>query len=254
MCTLFQRIWRRFGKRRKKKVPSHRAPDLSPLEEALGYRFRNRELLKLALTHRSYLSVSGGSHIATNERLEFLGDSVIGLLVTEYLFTKFPQKSEGDLTQHKGIMVSRTTLSRIAGEISLGEFLFLGAGEDRSGGRHRESILADAMEAVIGAIYLDGGFEAARKVLQKVLMPRMSAILKQEIDRNYKSQLLELSQAKGYGLPEYEIRSEKGPEHAKTFEVAVRIRGKVLGVGVGTSKKRAEQEAARRALRSLNGL
>ena len=248
MAGLFAKLRRVFARKR---AAAGKKNDMSRLEKALGYRFKDRNLLRLALTHRSYLAISGKSHEATNERLEFLGDSVIGLLVTEHLFTRFPQKPEGSLTHYKGIMVSRTALSRIAKELSLGRYLYLGVGEERSGGRRRESILADAMEAVMGAIYLDGGYEAARAVLVNVLLPRMEAVLKQEADRNYKSQLLEFSQARGYGLPEYEIRSEKGPEHAKVFEVAVKVQGKILGVGVGKSKKRAEQEAARRALQSL---
>jgi|Deesub1362B_J571_1020462.scaffolds.fasta_scaffold18502_1 ribonuclease-3 len=242
---------RRFFSTKKNLERSDGDDEIAELEAKLGYQFSNRELLRLALTHRSYLAISGESHLKTNERLEFLGDSVLGLLVTEYLYEHFPRKSEGILTQYKSILVSRRVLARHARNLGLGRFLFLGTGEERSGGRRRESILADAFEAIVGAVYLDGGYNAAREFLFRTILNRVQAILKEEIHRNYKSQLLEYTQAKGMGMPEYEVCSERGPEHAKVFEVSVKIRGQVLGVGVGTSKKRAEQQAARIALEAL---
>ena len=223
------------------------------LEKELGYCFKNKDLLKLALVHRSYLSISGEKRDHTNERLEFLGDAVLGFIVTEYLFNIFPEKSEGVLTEYKSILVSRKILGRIGHQIDLGSFLFLGQGEERSGGRKRRSIISNAFEALLGAVYLDGSYKAANYVIKHLILSQFEQILKSELDRNFKSQLLEATQADGLGLPEYEVKKERGPEHEKIFEVAVRVKGKVLGTGSGKSKKMAEQNAAHQAVENMNG-
>jgi ribonuclease III len=223
------------------------------LEAKLDYRFKDKELLKLSLVHRSYLSISGEKRANTNERLEFLGDAVLGFIVTEYLFDVFPEKSEGVLTEYKSILVSRKILGQIGRQIDLGLFLFLGQGEERSGGRKRRSIISNAVEAVLGAVYLDGGYKATMKVIKHLILSQFDQILKSELDRNFKSQLLEAAQANGLGLPEYEVKKERGPEHEKVFEITVRVKGKVLGTGTGKSKKMAEQNAAHQAVDNMNG-
>lgn len=231
----------------------HDTKRLSELEEKLGYCFKNPDHLKLSLVHRSYLSVSGENRIQTNERLEFLGDAALGLVVTGYLYEQFPEESEGVLTEYKSILVSRKTLGMIGRTIDIGKYLFLGSGEDRSGGRRRQSIISNAFEAVVGAVYLDGGFTAAKAVVHKLLLSQYKRILMRELDKNYKSQLLESTQAHGLGLPSYEVKTETGPEHRKVFEVAVRVRGKIMGIGRGKNKKMAEQNAAHDALENMNG-
>ncbi len=217
----------------------------------LGYQFRDPDLLKLALMHRSYLSVSGEKNGQTNERLEFLGDAILGFLVTEYLFHRYPNESEGILTEYKSAIVSRKTLAHVAEQISLGQYLYLGYGEARSGGRVRHSNISNALEAVLGAIYLDGGFIAVKLVINRLILTNLEQILQSELNRNYKSQLLEYTQSKGLGLPEYVVQSERGPEHNKIFEVAVQIQGKIVGVGSGKSKKKAEQNAAQQAMNTM---
>ena len=249
-----EKIWRRFidhipfvGKKRKRS--DH---NFIILEDKLGYYFKNLDLLDLALVHRSYLSVSKETRYQTNERLEFLGDAVLGFIITEQLFETYPQKSEGILTEYKSILVSRKLLGRIARQIELGTFLYLGQGEERSGGRKRQSIISNAFEAVLGAVYLDGGYVAVKKVIHRLILKQLRQILDSELDRNYKSQLLESAQAIGLGTPEYEVKTESGPEHEKIFEVAVRVHGKVMGLGTGKSKKKAEQNAAHQALENIN--
>lgn len=251
MKTFWQRIVKLFlpSKQKKESGLKH----IFELEDKLGYHFKNENLLKLALIHRSYLSTSGEKRHNTNERLEFLGDAVLGFIVTEYLYKTFSKKSEGVLTEYKSILVSRKILGQIARQIDLGSCLFLGQGEERSGGRKRRSIISNAFEAILGAIYLDGGYKAAKDVIYYLILSQLEPILKRELDRNYKSQLLEASQANGLGLPEYEVKKELGPEHEKVFEVVVRVQGKIKGIGTGKSKKMAEQNAAHHAIDSMNG-
>ncbi len=224
---------------------------LKELEKKCNYRFKDLKWLQLALVHRSYLNISGGKHYDTFERLEFLGDAILGLLVTEYLFHNYPLKSEGTLTRYKSVIVSRKMLANFAREIDLGKYIYLGQGEELSGGRRRESILADAFEALLGAIYIDGKQKGVYSILNKLMFYNIEKILKDELHKNYKSQLLEYSQGNGLGLPRYEIKMETGPEHNKSFEVGVRVDGELLGFGFGKSKKKAEQKAAKIALEKL---
>lgn len=225
---------------------------LADLEKILGYKFRKTDMMILALTHRSYLSISGEKRIQTNERLEFLGDAVLGFLVTEYLFLCYPKNSEGILTEYKSILVSRNNLGKIAQGIDLGSYMYFGQGEEQSGGRKRLSIISNAFEALLGAIFLDGGNKAVKRVIDRLIFVKSDSILEQELDRNFKSQLLETTQANGMGLPEYRIKTEYGPEHEKVFEIAVLVQGKIIGIGTGKSKKRAEQNAAHQALEKMN--
>jgi len=250
MKKFWYRIKVRIPLRGKKRTSIDK--NLVNLEKKLGYKFKNLELLNLALIHRSYLSVTKEKRFQTNERLEFLGDAVLGFIITEYLFELYPKKSEGILTEYKSILVSRKILGRIGRQIDLGSFLYLGQGEERSGGRNRQSIISNAVEAILGAVYLDGGYNSVKSVIDRLILSQFREILDRELDKNFKSQLLESSQANGLGTPEYEVKTESGPEHQKVFEVEVRVQGKVVGKGSGKSKKKAEQNAAHQALEDMN--
>ncbi|UCD94871.1 MAG: ribonuclease III [Candidatus Zixiibacteriota bacterium] len=215
-----------------------------------GYRFKNGGLLIQALTHRSYVYHSD-SDIVSNERLEFLGDSILGLVIAEYLYDEHPDYNEGDLTKTKAILVNETTLSQVGLESGLNEFILMSPEEGKSGGRERSSIISDAVEAVIGAIYLDSGLNAVRDFIKHMIISRSLDIMSDANQRNYKGELLEYLQSKGEGPPFYEVVSESGPDHDKTFTVIVKTAGLVTGTGRGPSKKEAEQHAASEALRDL---
>ena len=210
--------------------------------------FRNLELLKLALTHRSYLSVTGQGPRESNERLEFLGDSVLGLVTSEFLYRQNPHEHEGQLTKTKSLLVSKAILSRRALAMGLGRFVLMSHSEVESGGRQRLSILADAFESVVGAIYLDQGFEASRAFIERWLLRDSREIAADKRHTNYKSHLQEYVQSAWRTHPVYRIRSEMGPDHSKQFMVEVMVGRRVLGSGKGQNKKDAEQEAARDAL------
>jgi ribonuclease-3 len=227
---------------------------LEEFQELLGLRFVHKDLLRQALTHRSATAGEnqGGNGTESNERLEFLGDSVLGLVVNEQLFHQYPREREGLLTQMKSLLVSRGVLSRKAKEMRVGDFLFLSSGEEESGGRERSSILADSFEAVVGAIYLDQGMEAARSFIGERLMADSRNILEDRSNINWKSLLQEHIQSEQKTHPQYRVTSEDGPDHEKVFTVDVMVGRKALGRGKGKNKKRAQQEAARSALRSLN--
>jgi len=216
----------------------------------LPYRFRNEKLLRQALTHRSFFQKTE-EHWLSNERLELLGDAVLGMIITETLYRQYPRKREGELTRMKSLMVSRDVLAREAEKLELGKYLILGNGENQSGGRHRRSILADTFEALLGAVYLDGGLEPAKQFVHDCLYLDMSRFMKDESSGNYKSVLLEYMQGQGRGVPKYRVVRESGPDHKKEFTVEVMIRGEVLGTGKGHSKKNAEQKAASMAVRTL---
>ena len=222
------------------------------LESKLNYNFNDNELINQAIKHRSFLSVTNESRLISNERLELLGDSVLGMVVTEYLFNKYQSKDEGELTAMKSLLVSRKILARVAREIGIGKFILLNDAEEKSGGRDRPSIIADAFEAIIGAMYLDGGLEVVEKFIQQKLLKFCDKILHEEHYRNFKSILLEYSQSKNLGLPQYNVRDEEGPDHEKLFTIEVLINNEVLGVGKGNNKKGAEQISAKNALKKLN--
>lgn len=215
---------------------------MSSLETVIGYKFRDKVLLEEALTHKSHATESGG--VRHNERLEFLGDSVLGLVVSYYLFLKNPSEDEGFLSKSKAALVSRANLARWAEVLGLGLHLYLGAGEHLSGGSKRHSILANAMEAVLGAIYLDGGLGET----EKLIIPWLEAQAPETLDPDYKSSLQELIQKRHKRPPDYELLKETGPEHSKLFTIRVYLGSKTLGLGSGKNKKEAQQAAARNAL------
>ena len=224
---------------------------IKDLEEAIGYRFRNISLLQNALTHSSYANEHWHNSLLSNERLEFLGDSILGMVVAEYLYRSFPDRPEGELTRMRADMVCERTLAGVANTLRLGDHLLLGKGEERFGGRTRDSILADAMESVIAACFLDGGMEAARRFIRSFILVEVPVTEFHNAD--YKTELQELVQQKKNQSLAYTLTGESGPDHEKVFSVEVALNGSVIGVGQGSSKKRAEQDAARAAIRILTG-
>ena len=218
-----------------------------------GIQFRDADLLKLALTHRSYLTVTGQGPRESNERLEFLGDSVLGLVTSEFLYRAHPTEHEGQLTKTKSLLVSKAILSRRALAMGLGQFVLMSHSEVESGGRQRLSILADAFEAVVGAIYLDQGFEPARQFIVRWLLRDSREIVADKRHTNFKSHLQEFVQSTYRTHPVYRIRSEIGPDHSKQFNVEVMVGRRMLGTGRGRNKKEAEQAAARNALEQVEG-
>ncbi len=222
---------------------------IKDLEEEIGYHFRNISLLQNALTHSSYANERWHNSLLSNERLEFLGDSILGMLVAEYLFRNFPDRPEGELTRMRADMVCEKTLAGVAEKIHLGQHLLLGHGEEQGGGRSRESILADAVESVIAASFLDGGMEAALHFIKTFILVEVPVSQLHNMD--YKTKLQELVQQKKNQVLSYKLVAETGPDHDKHFEVSVFLNGKEVGQGEGRSKKRAEQEAARLAIAKL---
>ena len=222
--------------------------NLKALENELGYTFQNPALLDRALTHSSYANEREA--LGDNERLEFLGDSVLGFITAEYLFSEHKGVPEGELTRLRAYAVCEKSLDVYAREIGLGDYLLLGKGEERTGGRERASVLSDAFEAVIAAIYLDGGIEAAKKFVLRFVHPYVEA---KPVFKDYKTMLQEVTQKNPGETLEYVLVSESGPDHDKHFEVEVHLNSNVIGRGSGPSKKKAEQDAAREAL-ALMGL
>ena len=222
---------------------------IKDLEAAIGYKFKNISLLQNALAHSSYANERWHNSLMSNERLEFLGDSILGMCVAEYLFRTFPERPEGELTRMRADMVCEQTLAGVAGRIGLGGHLLLGRGEEQGGGRNRNSILADAVESVIAATFLDGGMDAARAFIQKFILVEVPVKKLHNVD--YKTSLQELVQQKKNQVLTYTLVGESGPDHDKHFEVEVCLNGKVVGLGSGSSKKRAEQDAARVAIETL---
>lgn len=219
------------------------------LEAAIGYRFVNPELLQNALTHSSYANERWHDGLRSNERLEFLGDSILGMVVAEYLYCNFPNRPEGELTRMRADMVCEQTLATVANRIGLGRHLLLGNGEEQGGGRRRESILADAMESVIAACFLDGGMEAARKLIARFILCEVPVAGLHNVD--YKTRLQELVQQKKNQTISYVLAGSSGPDHDKHFSVELLLNGTVVGTGSGSSKKRAEQDAAHAAILRL---
>lgn len=222
-----------------------------PVEDRLGYRFSNPDLLRQALVHRSYLNENPGFGLPDNERLEFLGDVVLSLIVAETLFRRFPDLPEGKLTRLRSWLVRTETLARWARELDLGPELFLSRGEEQTGGRRRPSILASAFEAVLGAVYLDGGLEAARRVLLPFVEGELEKLQDPDEVLDPKTRLQEVTQARWQLTPAYVTVHQTGPSHRRKFTVEVRLGDRVLATGQGYSKQAAEQEAARTALARL---
>ena len=222
---------------------------IKDLETAIDYRFRNITLLQNALTHSSYANERWHDSLMSNERLEFLGDSVLGMVVAEYLYTAFPNRPEGELTRMRADMVCEQALAEVANRLDLGKHMLLGHGEEQGGGRSRASILADAVESVIAATFLDGGMEAAKQFISRFVLCDVPVTRLHNAD--YKTMLQELIQQKKNQVLSYTLVGESGPDHDKRFTVAVALNGQQVGQGTGSSKKRAEQEAARAAVEQL---
>lgn len=222
---------------------------LNELEAAIGYRFRNISLLQNALCHSSYANERWHDSLKSNERLEFLGDSVLGMLVADYLYRTFPDRPEGELTRMRADMVCETALAQIANGLELGKYLQLGKGEEQGGGRTRNSILADAVESVIAACYLDSGMDAAAAFVKKFVLVNVPT--KRMHNADYKTALQELVQQKKNQVLSYRLAGESGPDHDKQFTVELTLNDTVVGNGIGSSKKRAEQAAAHAALEKL---
>ena len=235
-------------------APATRIRDeFEALQEAAGYRFRDRGILEHALTHRSRANedVTGG--VTDNESLEFLGDAVLGFVVAELLFRRYPDRDEGEKSKMKAALVSTHALARQAARLGLGEHLLLGRGEEKSGGRRKRALLADGYEALIAAVYLDGGVEAVRAFILREVEPLLDDVAGAvTIGDDHKSALQESLQARGEPLPEYVVTAEDGPAHRRLFRVEVRVRGEVLAEAQGRTKKDAEREAARKALEGLS--
>lgn len=222
--------------------------DLNEFQSKIGYTFKNRHLLEQALTHSSYANEKHMKKHSDNERLEFLGDAVLEIVSSEFLFINYPQKPEGELTKLRASIVCEPTLALCTKPLDLGKYLRLGRGEDHTGGRKRKSILSDALEAVIGAIYLDGGFTNAKEFVLRFIM---TDIENKQLFYDSKTILQEIVQENGTQPVEYILVKEEGPDHNKNFSVEARVNGKVMGQGSGHTKKAAEQAAAYQAIRVL---
>ena len=223
---------------------------MEKLEEKLGYTFQNRALLENALTHSSYANENKHTGAQSNERLEFLGDSVLGMVTADYLYRVHPDLPEGDLTRTRAALVCEGSLVEVAQQLELGSYLKLGKGEDAGGGRERPSIVADAVEAVLAAVYLDGGIGSARKIIQRFILDREE---EKSASRDYKTALQELVQRESGQVLAYRLVGSTGPDHAKRFQVEVELNGAAVGTGEGRSKKEAEQMAAKAAIAKLKG-
>ncbi len=224
---------------------------LDDLGRELGITFADPALLRQALIHTSYANERKTGHLAHNQRLEFLGDAVLDLVVSEYLYRRFADLPEGELTKARAAVVCEPTLARRTKELGIGRHLLLGRGEAASGGRERDSILADTFEAIIGAVYLDRGFAAASDCVLTLLAGELAALTDGDFGRDYKTLLQEIAQKNGDARISYEVIGESGPDHNKTFTVAVGVNDVLLGTGSGRSKKEAEQSAARQAVAQL---
>jgi len=220
----------------------------NPLETALGYRFSRPELLEIALAHKSFVNEHPGDCPEDNERLEFLGDAVLDLVVSDKIFNDYPLLKEGEMTRVRAEVVSEKSLSALARGIHLGEALSLGRGEEQTGGRAKESLLADALEAVFGAVFVDGGFAAAREVILHLTESSISIAVRRKSGLDNKTRLQEELQSRFGLMPDYVLLKTLGPDHARIYQVAVRFREEIIGRGEGRTKKQAEQRAAAEAL------
>ncbi len=222
---------------------------IKDLEAAIGYRFNNISVLQKALAHSSYANERWHNGLKSYERLEFLGDSILGMVVAEFLYTHYTETLEGDLTRMRADVVCEKALAKVARRLDLGRHILLGNGEEQGGGRNRDSILSDTVEAVIAACYLDGGMEVAKSFIHRFILEEEP--VKQNNNRDYKTALQELVQRKKDQTLAYSLVGESGPDHNKQFSVQLHLNGQLVGAGVGSSKKRAEQMAAKEALEKL---
>ncbi len=240
-------------------ISKERKRELDLFEKQASVRFRNRALLNLAFSHRSFANESSGAHGSdpartdNNEKLEFLGDAVLGLVVTEMLFRCLAGHTEGEMARVKSVVVSEVSLAQIAQALGIQNYILIGKGEENSGGRSKKAILADATEALIGALYLDGGFAAASRFVRRLLEPEISAVLENRHQRDYKTLLQELVQKRFRTYPRYNLVQKSGPDHDRTFHVRVLVDKREYGEGTGKNKKEAEQSAAEQAYGELCG-
>ena len=245
----FRRLWTKaFSLARR--LPN-RDFDVNKLARKLSYTIRDPQLFRQALLHRSYLQVLDDDSASSNERLEFLGDSILNVVVSEYVYQEYPRAEEGELTKIRARMVNRKALAAYARQFDLWDFVLVSASAAQSAGRGSESILADAFEALIAALYLDGGYSVAQHFVREQIRTALQRGLVSTQDENFKSRLLEYSQANGLGVPRYTTLNEDGPDHDRTFTVEVQVGNRVCGVGRGKNKKDAEQAAAEQALESI---
>lgn len=221
---------------------------LASLEKKIKIKFQDKDLLKNAFIHRSYLNEHSEEKLPNNERLEFLGDAILGLIVSKHLYETYPKSPEGDLTNYRSSLVNAKTLSKSAGSLGLGEYLYLSKGEEATGGRQRQYILANTFEALIGAIFLDAGIDKVNTFIEKNLLVYLSEIIEKKLYKDFKSHLQEKSQEQFSLTPTYKLVEEKGPDHAKTFKIAVLLDKKKIAEGSGASKQEAQQQAAKSAL------
>jgi len=225
--------------------------DLQEFETRIGYGFQSRDLLTRAITHKSYSHEARHEHVRHNETFEFLGDSVLGFVIGDLLFKNFPELDEGALSKMKAYLVSATSLAEKARHFGMGDVIMLGVGEEKTGGRKKDSLLANLFEAMIAAIYLDGGIDPARQLIESTFSDDIRSIDREDLlFSDFKTALQELAQGKGLPLPDYNVVDEVGPDHDKTFIVEVKV-GSQLARGEGSSKKEAQQQAAKHALREL---
>ena len=224
--------------------------NLNKLETTLGHSFKNSLLLKEAITHKSYAHENKDT-VLFNERMEYMGDAVLELIISEYLYLSFPDYTEADLSRIKSYTVQESTLARAARSLDLGKHLLLGRGEEITGGRKKSSLLADALEAIIAAIYLDSGYEPVKKFVLSILRSEVTEIATSDVVFDFKTKLQEVSQAEFNTLPHYTTNKEEGPEHMKLFEIKVHIKNELYGTGQGRTKKAAEQKAAEAALEKI---
>ncbi len=232
-------------------IGSSRKEKLKIFQENIEYVFKDPGLLNRALTHRSFVNEQRGMGLADNERLEFLGDAVLELVISHYMIDEFPQYSEGNLSKLRSYIVSEPVLAKIGHQLEIGQYLLLGKGEERTHGRRKNSLLANALEAVTAAIYLDGGLDEVRKFIISIFHGPVHAAAQSEHLQNYKSLLQEYTQAHLNSIPHYELLSKRGPHHRRVFEVQLRIGPNIYGTGRGNSKKEAEQQAAKQVLRTM---
>lgn len=233
-------------------MKEERIEKLKSLEAVLGYEFADLRLLDVALTHRSFINESTEAGLQDNERLEFLGDAVLDLCISDLLMKKYPDYQEGRLSRMRSLLVNEYPLADMGRKFSLGDYLRLGKGEESSGGRNKSSILSNAFEALVAAIYLDSGFDRASAILEKLFEPLLLQDADNLLFRDFKTQLQEVSQDLFKTIPKYSLMDEYGPDHDKTFVVQLGIANRIRTSGMGKSKKEAEQEAARRALEELD--
>ena len=236
----------------KKTLSPERRAQLGEFCKSLSIKFKNMNLLEMATRHRSCTNEGAGKPHENNERLEFLGDSVLGAATATFLYEELGEHPEGDLAKIKSIVVSEKTLAPIAARIGIDALLLLGKGEEMSGGRKKPAILADAMEALFGAYYLDSGYESAQRLILRFIAPEVEKVLKNKGAKDYKSLLQELCQKRYKACPTYELVRRTGPDHDKTFWMSVRLKDEVYGPAEGKNKKEAEQNAARLALEAVS--